>query len=256
MEKLFIPTKNRVSNCSFIKYVFENKIPAIIVLEEEDLSQYEKAFPGLEFLVLPESNKGISFVREHIKSYAYYNSYKYYWMVDDDVSAIYKRIGTKLEKINFNDLQPIEDIFKNTPNAGLFSLEYRQFAWSATKDMIKDSFCDVFVFVSVEKVRKIKYRSYAEGKEDRDFAMQVIKSNLNTYRSTLFAFSAPGNGSNIGGLKEIFYDLPGREEVCADRLVELWGNDICNKITKSDGRVDVKINWKKINQPVIQNSLF
>ena len=83
--------------------------------------------------------------------------------------------------------------------------------------------------------------------------MQVIKLGQKTARTTLFAFSAPANGSNAGGLKEIFYDL-GKELICVNRMVELWGDNICVPIVKENGRNDIKIIWDKINSTQI--SLF
>ena len=254
METLFIPSKNRVKNCKFIQYCYENKIPAIVVLEPEDQMQYREAYPNMQYMILPESNQGISFVRNFIKRYAEQAGLSHYWMSDDDVTNIYRREGTKMIKIGFKDLQEIEDKFKGIDNASLCSLEYQQFAWSATKPLIKDSFCDVFVFVNVKNAQGVYYRPYAEGKEDRDFAMQLIKKGTNTYRSTEFGFAAPKNGSNAGGLKETFYDLEGRESVCCDRMIELWGENVCYKIVKPDGRIDLKINWKEINS--LQSSLF
>ena len=97
------------------------------------------------------------------------------------------------------------------------------------------------------------YRNYVEGKEDRDFAMQVIQNGLKTARNTLFSFSCPANGSNKGGLKEIFYDL-GKELQCCKNMVDLWGQDICQHYVKPDGRNDVKIHWNKIKSK--QMSLF
>ena len=97
----------------------------------------------------------------------------------------------------------------------------------------------------------LRYRPYLEGKEDRDFAMQVIKHGEKTARTTIYAFTAPANGSNAGGLKETFYDL-GKEKTCVGRMVEIWGQNICVPITKDNGRNDVKILWNKINDTQIQ----
>ena len=110
------------------------------------------------------------------------------------------------------------------------------------------------MYVNNIKIKNTYYREQAAGKEDRDFAMQVIKNNLKTGRTTLYAFSAPPNGSNNGGLKEIFYDIKDKELNSCKKMVELWGDDICQHIIKKEGRNDLKINWKKINST--QTSLF
>ena len=112
--------------------------------------------------------------------------------------------------------------------------------------MVLNSFCDSCVFVDNTKLNGLRYREYLEGKEDRDFAMQVIKLGQKTARSTLYAFNAPTNGSNAGGLKEIFYDL-GKEKICVERMIETWGENICVPIIKKSGRNDIKIMWNNIN---------
>ena len=45
-----------------------------------------------------------------------------------------------------------------------------------------------------------------------------------------------------------------KEERAVERMIEEWGGDVCKKIVKKDGRIDVKIYWKKINDK--QGRLF
>ena len=97
-----------------------------------------------------------------------------------------------LRKFKSNALKQAQEQFISNGIA-LGSLEYRQFAWSANKDMVLNSFCDSCVFVDNTKLFGLRYREYLEGKEDRDFAMQVIKLGQKTGRTTLFAFSAPAS---------------------------------------------------------------
>lgn len=255
MERIFIPSKGRLENCTFIKFLKENKIPATIVLEVEDSVNYMEKFGRdlvsgcFEFLILPESNKGITYVRNFIKQYTEDNGIQYFWMCDDDLTGLYYREETKMIKSGINVMEAAERQMKMQPQVALMGLEYQQFAWGAgEKHFIYDSFCDSCVMINNRLLFGQRYREYVEGKEDRDFAMQTVKAGHNTMRTTLYAFAAPKNGSNKGGLKEIFYDL-GREETCANRMVEMWGADIVARITKDDGRPDVKIRWDKINSP-------
>lgn len=50
------------------------------------------------------------------------------------------------------------------------------------------------------------------------------------------------------GMKEIFYDISGREAETVKRMVEMWGPQICVPVVKPDGRNDVSINWKLIGK--------
>ena len=254
MENLniFIPTKNRVDNSTLLKFAFDTNQSITVVLEPQDYETYKVKYPNFNYLVLPINNGGITYVRNYIKQYTENNSIDNYWQLDDDLTGLFYRKGTKLIRTDFNALKQAQEQFISNTIA-LGSLEYRQFAWSANKDMVLNSFCDSCVFVDNTKLFDLRYREYVEGKEDRDFAMQVIKLGQKTGRSTLYAFSAPANGSNAGGLKEIFYDL-GKEKICVQRMIETWGENICIPITKENGRNDIKIMWNNINTN--QTTLF
>ena len=252
MENIFIPSKNRVENSPLLKFAEENKANIIVVVEPQDFEKYHSRFPNFNYIVLPKDNGGITFVRNYIKAYSEKEQMLNYWQLDDDITGLFYREGTKLIRSGFELLSKAKEQF-NKKGVALGALEYRQFAWSATKEIVENSFCDSCVFVDNTKLQGLRYREYVEGKEDRDYAMQVIKYGHKTGRTTMYAFSAPPNGSNAGGLKEIFYDL-GKEEMCVSRMVELWGENICVPIVKEGGRNDVKIMWGEINS--IQTKLF
>jgi len=252
MENIFIPTKNRVENSPLLKFAEQQKSSIIVVVEPQDFHKYHERFPHFNYMQLPKNDMGITYVRNYIKEYSEKQQMQNYWQLDDDISGLFYRDGTKLVRSGFEVLLKAKEQFLKKGIA-LGALEYRQFAWSATKEIVENSFCDSCVFVNNEKITDLRYRNYVEGKEDRDFAMQVIKYGHKTGRTTLFAFSSPPNGSNAGGLKEIFYDL-GKEEICVSRMVELWGQNICVPIVKEGGRNDVKIMWNEINSNQI--SLF
>jgi hypothetical protein len=249
---IFIPTKARYDNCKTANLIGDYK-NLFLVVEPQEYKEYSINYPNFNILQLPENNKGIVYVRNYIKQYTESKGIKEYWQLDDDITSFYYRSGTKLIKDNFEVLQKAQKQFREQ-DISLGSLEYRQFAWSANKPIILNSFCDSCVYVNNEKTKSIRYRYEIAGKEDRDFAMQVINANEKTGRTTLYAFSAPPNGSNKGGLKEIFYDIKDAELVSCKKMVELWGDDICRHIVKPDGRNDLKINWKNINNN--QTKLF
>lgn len=249
---IFVPSKGRCLTAKTIKAATDQAVKLHIVVEPQEYEQYKRHWFDQDVICLPENNRGITYVRNFIKQYAETNSHQRYWQLDDDIQQLYTRSGTKMNKSGFEVLALAEQHFLQSECA-LGGLEYQQFAWSATKPMVENSFCDVCVWVDNTRTYGLRYRQYVEGKEDRDFAMQVIRKGQKTGRTTLYGFAAPANGSNAGGLKEIFYDA-GKENQCVDRMVELWGNAICAPVLKANGRRDVKIQWGEINSTQI--SLF
>lgn len=222
-------------------------LPTVYVfVEPQELHTYKFTYPNLEIVDIMQSNQGITFVRNLIRRFAEdYFPNGSYWMLDDDISDFYCRQGNKMVKMHALEiLYGAESLFRQE-NAWLGALDYQQLAWSASHTFHSNSFCDVAVWHDTALTHGMRYRPEAEGKEDRDFAMQVVKAGGRTIRSTLHAFAAPKNGSNAGGLSEMFYAQAGREEECVDALVKLWPG-VVTKIRKEDGRVDAKINWRDI----------
>ncbi len=253
MHPIFIPSKNRVENSKTIEHMEALGKQCTVVVESEDYEAYSAKYPNQNFLVLPLSNMGISFVRNFILQAARLSGYEWFWMIDDDIQNFFVREGTKMVKQDFNVLDKAEEIFMALPDVAQASLEYQQLAWSATSEYRLNTYNDVCVCINTKLTSGLNYREYVSLKEDRDFTMQIIKSGKQVCRVTRYAFGAPKNGSNKGGLKEE-YDTQGRELLCSQRMIELWGNDVCRLHVKDDGRPDVKINWKAINSTQI--SLF
>lgn len=253
---IFVPSKGRAGKSKLLDRLNSSRVhPVNVFVEREELKKYQEAYKDLNFIVLPSSGMGITFVRNFMKLEAERLEFPSYWQIDDDVTGFYIREGTKMIKFDeFEELLNKAEVQFRFRGIALGALDYQQLAWSATKDLNENSFCDVCVWTDVLKTKGLRYDYKVEGKEDRDMAMQVIKSGMKTGRTTLYAFAAPKNGSNEGGLKEIFYQVEGKELRCVKAMIEKWGDEICQHIVKEGGRNDVKIQWKKINSK--QQSLF
>jgi hypothetical protein len=249
-SNIFIPSRGRAGISALLSHLKSSQVLVNLVVEPQELSLYQDEYADcFNYLTLPKGGQGITYVRNYIKELSERLGMCYYWQLDDDISALYQRTGQKLQRVGHEALACAAEVFKKEGIA-LGALEYRQYAWSANKSLILNSFCDVCVYVDNGLTNGMRYDPRVEGKEDRDFAMQVIQRGLKTARLTDYAFSAPPNGSNAGGLKDIFYDA-GREQQCAEAMVKKWGANICNLHTKLNGRVDVKINWANISSKQI-----
>ena len=236
MKPIFIPTKSRYDNCKTAE-LFGCLSNLYLVVEPQE---------EMHYIILPKNNMGLAYARNYILQYAKKMGYDWFWMLDDDISAIYKREGTKLIK-DINALYIAEELISN--DTGQIALEYKQFAWSANKDYVVNSYADVCVCINVLCAisNKITFRDEVCLKLDRDFTMQIINLGYKVKRTTLSAFNAPKNGSNKGGLKYL-YDQKNKELNDSKKMIELWGDDICRLNIKKDGRPDVKIIWKNINK--------
>lgn len=250
---IFIPTKTRYDNCKTANLIGNYK-NLFLVVEPQEYKEYRINYPNFNILQLPEDDKGLAYARNWVKLFTIRGAIKQYWLLDDDISYFYKREGTKLIRNNYDDtLLDAQNYFVDN-NVACGALEYRQYAWSSNKRGVYNSFCDSAVFIDNKLTDGIWCNEELKLKIDRDFCIKVISSGNKTCRDTMNAFSVPPNGSNKGGLKEIAYDQKDTELNACKKMIEIWGDDICRHILKPDGRNDLKINWKNINNN--QTKLF
>ena len=73
MQNIFIPSKNRVENASLLKYAHENNFIVNVVIEPQDEQKYKIKYPNFNYIILPQNNRGITFVRNFIKQYTITN---------------------------------------------------------------------------------------------------------------------------------------------------------------------------------------
>lgn len=249
-SRVYVASKGRSDDCKTVARLLAEECPVTLVVEPHEAPYYwrtlcpDEAYTQvhslLSLVILPHSNKGITYVRNFILGRAREAGHKHFWMLDDDIQQTYLTIKGKCIKHPLSDtLHKAEQILANVPNLALGALEYKQYSWSAKKPLAVDSYCDVAVLVNVENTRGFSYRDGC--KEDRDFALQAITRGFRTARSTWTCFQAPKNGTNKGGLSEDY--AKGLETHWSTKMVKLWPG-ICQHFTKSDGRPDVKVNWK------------
>jgi hypothetical protein len=246
MIDIFIPSKGRPDKVHTYHALLQgNSRRVAIVVEPEELEAYQEAMKGfgVEFLVLPASNQGIAFVRNFILDYAQTHNVPSYWMLDDDIKEFKQYINGKPHKIDgLKALDQAKFALSAVPNLAQGALEYDQYAWSAKNSVRLYGYCDVAVLIYPQRVGAIRYRPEVNLKEDRDFTMQLLHAGKPTARASQISFRAPKNGSNKGGLYDVYRE--GREKAASDRMIALWP-DYCSISPKKD-RHDVSIDWRKL----------
>ncbi len=222
----------------------DSGVTPTLVVEPQDQERYRVRFPSSDVLVLQGNDQGLPFVRNFILDHARSIGCDWFWMIDDDVTWFSEVQGNKCVKAKSGQvLGMASDLIQRSSSVAQVALEYQQFAWSAGGRVTENGYCDVVVAINAKRTKTIRYRDSVALKEDRDFTLQVLASGWNTNRLTRFAFACPKNGSNRGGLSPL-YAINGREEQASREMVKLWGSEVCQFNRKSDGRPDVKINWK------------
>lgn len=237
---VYIPSKGRPDSILINKHLQFS----YVVIEPQDRLLYEKKIGKGRLIVLPKNDQGIAYARQFILDYARSQKEIWYWMLDDDIVAFYRTKNAKLLPDSAESiLIEAEKLILGHSFIGQASLEYSQFAWSQTKSCRFYGYCDVAVAINTTLTPMVNYRTEMNLKEDRDFTLQVLAGGARTMRCSMLSFKAPKNGSNKGGLFDV-YAKRGREESAVDKMCIAWPG-IVTKHVKPDGRVDCKINWRE-----------
>lgn len=212
-----------------------------IIVEPQDAIAYKEYSEHL--LILSSDDQGLAFSRNFAINYARQNYPDWFWMMDDDISKFYKTVNKKNIQISTKEaLSSAELLFSKRNSVGQAALEYQQYSWSQSKDIVLGSYCDVCVCIHTKRTKSLKFRHEVNLKLDRDFTLQCLASGYQVLRTAHIAFDCPKNGSNEGGLYDDYKS--GIEHQNVLEMCKIWGANICTPATKKDGRRDVKINWK------------
>ena len=237
---VLIATKGRAGQSQTIARLIQEGVKPWLFVEPQDRESYYNAYVGqVELFTLAENNKGITYVRNVCLEIGRQFGQPWFWMMDDDIREMYAVRRGKCHKQPFAKvLAAAEAHITQFKDVAIGALEYQQYAWSAKRDYVFNSYCDVAVLISVEKTAGMSYTP--EVKEDRDFVLQILSRGMSSMRTCKLAFGAPKNGSNKGGLHDEY--KAGLERRWSENMIRRWPG-ICTWAEKKDGRPDVAIDW-------------
>ena len=224
-----------------------------VVLEKQDVKNYVDAgIPRDRIITLPQSNQGLCYVRNFIFNYHYQHHQQspWYWMLDDDIGAIYTVSNQKNVQCNWADaLFDAQQTAEKVNRLGIYSLEYKQFVRPGKKlksIRINSSSCDVFVCINASLAKFLSFDCKFELKVDRDFCLQVRDLGYNIASVCKFGFATDPMGVKEGGLNDT-YKQQGLERKEVELLIRKWKGLVGKKYrNKGDNaRIDADISWKK-----------
>jgi hypothetical protein len=244
MTPIFICSKGRAGKSQIIKELNEKKADFYLFIEPQEVSVYAENYTNANIIDIEVNNKGLPYVRQYMLKYALNNNLELYWNLDDDIK-LYTVVDGKCIASGYEILYEAEKLFADNNSVAQAGLEYRQYAWSSKKDFTYNSYCDCVVAIKPKLCKDLIFDEKVLLKLDRDFTIQVIRSGFKSIKISKYCFSSPENGTNEGGLYDVY--KANIEEQNSLAMQNKWGENICQAVTKENGRKDVKINWKNIN---------
>ncbi len=205
-----------------------------IVVEPQFAEKYLHCYGADELLILPKSNMGLPYARNHIKAHSIATGAKYHWQLDDNVSAFLQRVnGYNLDSNAIDNITHIESVVRDYSNIGIAGMGHVCFAWTAKgAQNINKQIHTCFL---VNNSTPCVWRD--DCPEDTDYSMQVLSLGLCTILFSHCVFNKPASGSMSGGAKEVCYSNDGPKKRC-DGLMKLWPG--CFQSAERNGRMRIK----------------
>ena len=245
--KIFIPTKGRLDDERTYNILKEIGLNPILVIEPQEI---EKAVEmGYNFIVLPENNKGISYSRNYILKEAKELGFEYICMIDDDISQFGYIVDKKRIKDNKAFLTALDN-FIEFKTCG--TMQYNQFAWCQPKPIVYNRGLEVVWFLYMPLLQDAIIPD--DTIEDRDFSLELIlKHNVKTFRLNHLYFSVPSIGTNKDGIDTTTRGE--KQDYWSRKMQDKWGTNIISLIKKTNGWINIKINWKYIDKLIKERQI-
>jgi hypothetical protein len=243
---IYIPSKGRYE-CITAKQLIKMNIPFKIVIEPQDLDDYQKKWKDL--LILNRNDMGISYVRQAIINYAKSNHQKWIWIIDDDITEWWYRAGNDgCIKTNISCLKEVETNILNHPEKDIIGqVGLYHCVWACKKNCSIPFISENVGIVQVVAFNlpniNIKYDSDLNGMEDQDLTLRLLKSGIKTLRYNHFSFKTFNKGSNKGGLYTFYQNNPVSETV--KKFYKKHFNENIKIVSWKIKNEKIIINWKK-----------
>ena len=243
--KVFIPSKGRPSCRSYWLIKNAGLTPYVVVEKQDEIIYRDAGISNL--IVLDKAEQGIGYARQYILNYCRSSAIEWFWMLDDDLTALYIWNGEKLVRENAVSVlgQALAECQKLN-GVAVAGLDFRQFAWSHKGKNIFNTQVCAAVLVSTSRTSLINYPNHLM--EDRDFCIQAILSGYRTLKFTKFAFNTPPMGKEGGGC-QMMGDRQRAMKLAVKSLRSKYGKEIIHPYKKKNGWYDCRIKWKLLTSP-------
>lgn len=236
---IMIPSKGRAGKTKTDKLLRDAGLAFCFVVEPQDLKDYQNC--GFAVMVLPSNDMGITYARQWILDEMRRLKYERFWMLDDDIECFGEVIDGKTVKSNAMVLRDAYSQLQVYGPASLYSLELRQFAWSA-KSVQRDKISMQCVLFDLQYCKEINYDLRLKIREDYDISFQAIFKGSGTLKSGRYYYGIADMKSQKGGMEKYYNELTETHET--QKLCRKWPG-LVEPLKKKD-RIDVKVNWSKI----------
>jgi len=260
VDKIIIPSLGRYEGMNATNNMVEKlketeEIEWFFAIKKNEFEGYKKLVGEEHIIILPDYIKGYNATVK----YLILNSGDRFFLLDDDIFVILERRDWNKEK-KYWRMKKLDDWinmfkeFDKYENNVQTSLSLKQVGWIYKEDFIVNKRCCAFVhynydvfkkgdkekfFDALDKFDTKKYKLYL----DNYITAVLLSMGYNTLIINNYNFGCPTSSTTKGGCEYDFSEnnqQSGSAKYIASFFPEF------SKIIKNKGRIEVKLNWKKI----------
>lgn len=241
---VYIPSRGRPGT-KLPSVLAADGIAHSLVVEPQEADAYQRAHPDTTLLVLPASDQGIAYSRQHILATARARGQPWYWQIDDDITQ-YLRVQNRrcLPCPPSEALAYAEALASQIAHVALLGFELRGYAWASTRAYTLNRLATGCVLTRTDT--GIDYETRLRLKEDGDFLMQHRAAGWRTVQIAAYAIGTQTMGtSKEGGLAPLYQQR--EDEHYARILKERWPDYYRLTVSPINGHLMCKPLWRVID---------
>jgi len=246
---VYVPSYSRHENCLTAKFLIKDKTPFRLVVQPQEVEAYREALGGsVNFVVLPESIKGLTPTRNWIKEHSTKEGHPRHWQLDDNIRQTYRIYKRKrvpcASGVAFAVVEDFVDRYENVAIAGL---EYEMFGVRKMHPFTLN--CRVYSCSLVNNAIPHKWR--LAHNDDTDLCLQVLADGWCTVLFNAFLCDKQRTMTMGGGNTKDLYQGDGRLKM-ARSLERVWPHIVTTDRRFQRPQHIVRDSWCSFKTPLIR----
>lgn len=222
----------------------------VVLVEPQEAQAYTEKHKDIDFVVLPESGRGFSYMMNQMVKEAARRGEDYFVFTDDDVFGLKRRgaVADKFSRVSHEDArQTLQDAVSFARDKGLAQLavSFSGQSWAAKKALVGPTGAWGVYICNTNAVRAVG--GFDENLwifADWELSARLIKSGYACWRTNLITFEHKMRGMD-GGAQWLYANKEKVQQACI-RVASQYGNAVKIKWVEAHGMHEIRFNWKAL----------
>lgn len=251
---VYIVSKGRWDNPITAKFMMEDGVDFMIVVEPQEYDNYCKNIPKENILITPFSNLGLGSypARNFAWEHALKNGHKRYWCFDDNIyrtRQLFK--GKKIPCDSLNAIKMLEEFTDRYENVAITSFSYSMFVVGTQVN--KPFYLNHHAYSAMLIKTQMKHRWRMKYNEDVDLCLQVLHDRMCIISSNVLMVDKVSTTAKMkgGNQTELYKGNSHDKKVLKAKSLELMWPQYCKTVFRFN-RPHHFVDWSVFNHPLIR----